>query len=459
MVPRYLSSTLRGQGFLCFALAFALVYLSVRVSPQKTNFRSHVPLSSGPSSSLANGAFSPPAPAPAKSSDVLSNVRPVYARGNSYERESPFLVFPQIESASDERSKGGSPNFSFLSTGAWMTQRKLGKMFLSKVSAQMQARAALERGHLPEETREQEGEELAVWEGRGPRSWQPASDLHLEELGLTAFQPGGGGVAEKQKNQQQQEREETFPPVRGSASNEPPAPTPKKLSGDDTAAKAEPVSDKSDFFSLLETKHSILLSPSARGSPARRVALKGHPELRNRLTLSDTGTDFAKLSRLRYSGPQSPKSQPNSLLHSFQSPVIGSHRTRISDARASLFAQERRSQATIPASSPVSHLQVGATTQIIDALLATALSGGASALAQSGGLGGQQVVLGGLQPLALQGAAYPAPVMMPYAQPPPEPGLSTTEIVLIALGACVGVGILLAALYVLFCSGRRRRRR
>lgn len=437
-----MSSTLRGQGFICFALAFALAYLSLTVGSQKTNFRSHVPISSGPSSSLADGATS----ATTKSSDALSDDRP---------SGSPFLVFPQIGSARDVGSTADSPNFSFLSTGAWMTQRKLGEMFLSKVSAQMQARAAAERGHLPEKASAQEGEELAVWEGRGPRSWKPASDLHLEQLGLTAFQPGGGAGAEEQNNQQQQERETAFPPVRGSRSTEPPAPISKTLSGEDTAAKVQPVSGNSDFFSLLETRPSILLSSPARGSPARRIEPRGHPELRNRLSVRDSGREVARLPRMRPFGSQSPRSQPSSLVHSFQSPLTGSQRTEISKARASLFPP---SQATFPDSAPVSHLQVGATTQIIDALLATALSGGASALAQSGGLGGQQVVLGGLQPLALQGPAYPAPVMMPYAQPP-EPGLSTTEIVLIALGACVGVGILLAALYVLFCSGRRRRRR
>ncbi|EPR60852.1 hypothetical protein TGGT1_310240 [Toxoplasma gondii GT1] len=379
--------------------------------------------------------------------------------GNSFHPETVELS-PSTETPWDEADLSGAAPIALLQEKAWITKDYLQKEFMRKVAAQARARGEREEKqsdeHASHSGREEEdidaaqatGEdaELAIFEGRGRRTWRSIFDTS-ESKGL-----------EKTRHREAPRKEQEA--IRG---------VPKKAS----TTKGDPT-QKSGSLDLEASQNPGSASEAPPQPPLPPVSfLEYHP--RPSVVNASVGPDRRHVRTVREHGVSSSPSASRPLKLSLSSPASHSSflssssspaTTSSSPGRFAVLASHQdlssgkssaslRTLSTPGEASAVSHLQTKM--QFVEQVLATALSGGASALAQGGGLpasGGvpmQQVTMAGMRPTVMAPADYGVVVQ--------SQEMGSVEIALIVMGCFLGVGLIAGAIYFILSGGRRRRRR
>ncbi|PFH34021.1 hypothetical protein BESB_071730 [Besnoitia besnoiti] len=391
---------------------------------------------------------------------------------------------------------------SFVQTRAWITQDYLKNEFFRKVYEQRRAREEREQreaeaGDSNSDVRPEEAskirdnahthtEELDAWDGSGQRSWRSVFEgrrVRAEPVqpqttaGASQGQQRGGRddalaaqTEETRDESSSQEVIDTSGEVAGASEAEAPQLTGASFLESDSvrvpSLSGHPLPPAQGYEQSVQSHNSLSESTSWLSHPAPPSPRSSDgpyaPSASSLMTPSSASP--AASAHVRSPSPAVP--QPPSALALRRPSSARSARALSFESHASPSAapgaaapQQRR---TPSATRPLSHLQVKSQTQIIEALLSTALSTGAAALSQGAGLpatGGipmNQITMAGMQPTMLAGAGYAAPV--PYGMPVDE-GLSTTEITLIVLGVVVGLSMFAGLLYISLSAGGRRRRR
>ncbi|KEP62880.1 UNVERIFIED_CONTAM: hypothetical protein HHA_310240 [Hammondia hammondi] len=374
----------------------------------------------------------------------------------------PETVEPSLstEMSWGEADLSGAAPIALLQEKAWITKDYLQQQFMRKAAAQARARGEREEkqsdenaslsGHGEEDIdaaqASGEDEELAILEGRKRRTWRSIFDTSEPK------------VLEKTRHREARgEEQEAIRGVPKKANNTKGDPTQKRGSPDLEASQnpgsASGATSQPPLppLSFLEYHPRPSVSNPSVGPDRRHVrSVRAH-------VVSSLPSASRPLN-VRLSSPAS----HSSFLSSSSSPFT----TSSSAARSAVAASHQDLSSGKPSASlqtpsapvetsAVSHLQTKM--QFVEQVLATALSGGASALAQSGGLpasGGvpmQQVTMAGMRPTLMAPADYGVVVQ--------SQEMGSVEIALIVMGCLLGVGLIAGAIYFILTGGRRRRRR